>query len=97
MRDYVFDEEARRDVSGSYEYYESQRSGLGDRFGEELETVLTRVRKQASAFREVQPGIRIVRFKVFPFAMYYRLEQEIVAVIAVYHDSRDPRGWQDRI
>ena len=97
MREYSFDEEARQDFSESYEYYESQRSGLGERFYRELETVLTSVRNQPFAFREVRSGIRKARLKIFPFAIYFRLEQEAIVVIAVYHKSRDPRGWQSRI
>jgi len=33
----------------------------------------------------------------FPYGVYYLAEPDRIVVLAVYHSSRDPRGWQRRI
>jgi plasmid stabilization system protein ParE len=32
----------------------------------------------------------------FPYAVYYRVERERIAVVAVHHGKRDPSPWQSR-
>jgi len=32
----------------------------------------------------------------FPFGVFYVLEGEAVVVLAVFHASRNPKGWQSR-
>jgi plasmid stabilization system protein ParE len=32
----------------------------------------------------------------FPYAVYYRVLADSIRVLAVYHTSRDPSGWQAR-
>jgi toxin ParE1/3/4 len=33
----------------------------------------------------------------FPYFLYYQVEDSRVAVIGLFHTSRDPQIWQDRI
>ena len=33
----------------------------------------------------------------FPYGVYYRDFPDRVEVVAVYHTSRDPSGWQTRV
>lgn len=32
----------------------------------------------------------------WPYGVFYRIDDDQVTVIAVYHARRNPRGWQDR-
>jgi hypothetical protein len=32
----------------------------------------------------------------FPYGVFYRVDSDQIAVLAVYHSKRDPRGWQVR-
>lgn len=32
----------------------------------------------------------------FPYAVFYRIDDDQVTVVAVYHCRRDPRDWQRR-
>ena len=32
----------------------------------------------------------------FPYVVYYRVLADRIRVLAVYHTSRDPSGWQSR-
>jgi mRNA-degrading endonuclease RelE of RelBE toxin-antitoxin system len=32
----------------------------------------------------------------FPYVVVYRIDDEQITVVAVYHTSRNPRGWRRR-
>lgn len=37
-----------------------------------------------------------MRVKKFPYMVFYRVDDDQITVLAVYHTSRDPAGWQSR-
>jgi plasmid stabilization system protein ParE len=46
----------------------------------------------ATIYRDVRRAL----VRRFPYAIYYRVEPERIAVIAIHHGKRDPRHWQSR-
>ena len=40
-------------------------------------------------------GVRRVIVRPFPYGLYYRVDQDQIAVIALYHCKRAPRGWKE--
>ena len=93
----VYKREARSDIAEIHDYYESQRVGLGDEFLEELTAVKDRVFRQPKANRPIWGEIRRGLFSRFPYGFFYRVTPSRIEVIAVYHHSRDPAGWQGRV
>ena len=45
---------------------------------------------------EIYRGVRRSFLRQFPYAVFYRVEENRVVVIAVMHTRRDPRRWQSR-
>ena len=88
--------EAEADLAEARAWYERRRAGLGDRLLLCVEAALDHIRRAPGAATEVFPGVRRVVVRGFPYGVYYRMDPAQVAVIAVYHSSRDPRGWQGR-
>jgi plasmid stabilization system protein ParE len=39
---------------------------------------------------------RRVVVRHFPYGDFYRIDPDQIAILAVYHSKRDPRGWQSR-
>jgi hypothetical protein len=39
---------------------------------------------------------RLALVRRFPYAVVYRIDDDQITVVAVYHMHRDPRGWQSR-
>ena len=77
--------EAEADLAEARAWYEGKREGLGQEF------VLC-----VEAATEVQAGVWRVVVRRFPYAIFYRVDLDQTAVLAVYHTNRDPRGWQER-
>ena len=95
---YEYDEQANRDVEGIFDYYEVQRAGLGEEFLGELGEILSRVRRLPLSNRTIWRDVRRARFYRFPhYGMFHRIEGSLIAIVAVYHASRDPAGWQQRV
>ena len=92
----IFRPEARAEFDEAYDWYEGQRSGLGEAFAEQVQRVLDRLavmpRIHAAVLGDVRKGV-VTRF---PYCVYYREEAGCVRVLSVFHTSRDPRIWQSR-
>jgi toxin ParE1/3/4 len=74
-----------------------QSKGLGKRFVSAIDEALNRIERLPSIFPEVCPGVRRALVIGFPYKVIFREANNRIIVIAVYHASRDPAGWQERI
>ena len=89
--------EARMDIEEATVWYEDQRPGLGRRLADELSSLLDRIRKTPLQFPVVGEGVRRGLLNRFPYAIYFLLEQDIVTVLAVLHQRREPGAWKRRL
>ena len=88
--------EAEADIADARTWYERRRAGLGEQFLLCVEAALDHIRRVPAAATEVHPGVRRVVVLRFPYGVFFRVDPDQIAIIAVYHSKRDPRGWQDR-
>jgi plasmid stabilization system protein ParE len=88
--------EAELDLADAKSWYGRQREGLGERFLLCVEVALDHIHSFPEAAPEVYPGVRRVVVRQFPYGVFYRIDPDQIAVIAVYHSKRDPRRWQSR-
>ena len=91
-----FRSEAASDVALAKEWYDGQRPGLGDEFFEALERLMDLISDVPEAFPEIDVGLRRALLGRFPFAVYYRLDADLVDVIACLHTRRSPSRWRSR-
>jgi plasmid stabilization system protein ParE len=89
--------EAERDLLEAASWYEEQQSGLGHRFLDEALKAFAAIAEKPSLYPIVHRNTRRLLIHRFPFGVYYRVEVEVVVVIAIMHGSRDPRTWQRRV
>jgi len=85
----------RRGRCGGSVYSGKQRQ-LGIRFVNNLDEALRRLSINPDMYREVEPGIRKIRLKTFPYAVTYRSKGAALEIIAVMHIRRKPGYWKDR-
>jgi plasmid stabilization system protein ParE len=88
--------QAEADLAEAKISYQRKRKGLGDEFVLCVEEALDRICLFPKSGTEVFPGVRRVVVRRFPYGVFYRVDPDQIAVIAVYHGHRDPRGWQSR-
>lgn len=89
--------EAKIDLDHAYRYYESEHRGLGGEFLDAVENRFSSIAASPESFAVVYQDVREALLKRFPFAVYFREEETRIVVYAVYHCSRDPVRWQQRI
>jgi plasmid stabilization system protein ParE len=88
--------EAEQDMTEARDWYEGQRSGLGDEFLVAVEDVFARIGQFPESYAAEYRGVRRVRLRRFPYVVYYRITGGNVEVLAVLHGSRHPRVWRSR-
>lgn len=94
--------EANREITEAATWYESRQTGLSDKFLDEIDGVLVRIRRHPESFTvipDTSPKLAIRRALLsrFPYALIFlELEKEI-RVIAAAHLKRRPTYWLRRL
>ena len=88
--------EAEQDLADAAAWYETQVSGLGHRFLDEMLATFASVSETPMIYPVVHRSTRRALMHRFPFGVYYRVEQTEVVVLAVMHGSRNPHRWKTR-
>jgi plasmid stabilization system protein ParE len=92
----VFRPEVGAELKEAYDWYESQKVGLGDEFLECVDNLLDRICLMPESYVFVHRDVRRAVVKRFPYAVYYRVVSSRVIVIAIFHGRRNPETLQGR-
>ena len=92
----VAEPRADLDVAAAYQWYESERAGLGAQFLNQLSVTYDRIAEDPLRYQDLESGIRRALLRRFPYAVYFAVESDLVVVLAVLHVSRAPAEWQRR-
>lgn len=76
-------------------WYEGRRDGLGQEFGAAVDQVVDRITENPLAFPIVRGETRRATLRRFPYAVYFRILDDDVIVLAV-HGRQHQRRWQSR-
>lgn len=82
-----------REIGESQEWYELQSSGLGEEFIAALELQLKRLEQAPLLYAEVIPNVRRALLPRFPYGLFYTVQGNLVHILAVLHDARNPGRW----
>ncbi|MGE0608325.1 MAG: type II toxin-antitoxin system RelE/ParE family toxin [Pirellulales bacterium] len=88
--------EARQDLLEGAWFYEQQREGLGDYFTDCLFEDLGRLEREAG-IHETVFGLHRKLSKRFPFAIYYKVAERAIDVVAILDCRRDPEATAARL
>jgi toxin ParE1/3/4 len=80
---------AQKDLREVRDWYENQRSGLGDEFIVAAADALSRLETDPQRFPFYYRGFRRVLTERFPYRMFFRIEKDLVIVFRVLHVARD--------
>ena len=92
----VFHPDVALEISSSYHWYQEQAQGLGDDYLKELESSYEAIIELPNTWPKFKKGFRRFLLSKFPYSVIYRVEKDIVFVVAVMHNSRKPGYWEDR-
>ncbi len=82
--------EASDDLVSAAAYFNDKSEGWGDHFLDSLETDLAELEREAG-IHAIQYGLPCKFAKVFPFAIYYRIESSVAMVYAILSCRMDPK------
>ena len=92
----VINPEAEADLAEAKSWYNRQVPGLGDDLISRVEAVFRSLQRSPKMCVRVFEETRLSLMPRFPYAIVYRIDDTQITILAVYHTSRDPRGWQQR-
>lgn len=89
--------EAELDLVEAYAWYEARRPGLGEEFLASVDACLEGIRRQPKMYSVVHEAYRRALIRRFPYAVFYEHSDAAVTVYAVFHTSREPNKWRERL
>lgn len=89
--------EVEFDLAEAYAWYERQQVGLGERFLRCVDACIQGIRRVPEGHRTVHETYRRALVRRFPYAVFYEYADGVVAVYCVFHTSRDPQKWRQRL
>ncbi|MFZ2541335.1 MAG: type II toxin-antitoxin system RelE/ParE family toxin [Gallionella sp.] len=88
-----FSSRALREIGEAQEWYEMQNPGLGEEFIAAAELQLRRLEQAPLLYAEVITGVRRAFLPRFPYGLFYAVRGNLIHILAVLHDARNPRRW----
>jgi toxin ParE1/3/4 len=85
---------ARCDLAEATEWYAERSIRAANRFVAEYERVESLVAENPERWPILEPGLRKLVFRRFPYSMIYTVHDDQVVVVAVKHHARKPGYWR---
>ena len=92
----VFRRAAKSEYEDAAVRYNEQRPGLGEEFAIEIEDAVAKAASAPERYPVVFGDIRRTVARRFPYSIYFRIRNEFMVVLAVFHGRRNPVIWQRR-
>lgn len=88
-----FSARALREIGGAQTWYETQSPGLGEEFVAAIALQLKRLEQAPLLYAEVIPKVHRALLPRFPYGLFYVVREDLIHVLAVLHDKRNPGHW----
>jgi plasmid stabilization system protein ParE len=96
MIPYRFLTPAEEEMTEAALFYEAASSQLGTDFLDDVQRAIDRVCDYPQAGEAITSNFRRTLLHQFPFSLIYTIEQNVIVIVAVAHQSRRPGYWQSR-
>ena len=90
---YELSARAERDIANACDWYDEQRPDLCDRFMEDLLATITTITERPTSCPTVLKDVRALLCDTFPYRVYFKIVNQRISILAVYHTARDPAQW----
>ena len=85
------------DIEEIFLWYQAISPRLRDRFQSQLDTSLKEIQSNPLAFHLLGHKARCKKLKRFPYLVIYAVQKDLISVVAVIHERRNPKKWKRRI
>lgn len=85
------------DLREAHNWYESRREGLGEEFLSEVRKIISYISNNPEMYETVRGDVRRGVTSRFPYLVLYRIQPQRIVILGVFHTSRDPLIWDERI
>ena len=89
--------EAEIEALHAFLWYETIKKGLGEDFKTSVDLKIKLIQQNPHAYSFIYGDIRSAKIKTFPYNLLYRVSNAKIQIIAIFHHSRNPKGWRKRI
>lgn len=93
----ILSDGARRDFNEGLRWYRKLSDQAADNFIMRTLETAERIAADPERHRQILPGIRMLRYKRYPYSLIYRITPDAIKVYAVAHDKRRPGYWSRRV
>jgi len=84
---------AAEELEEVFQYYDSQRVGLGHEFLREVGDILDIIEKFPQSWPVIYGESRRALIKRFPFGLFYYIDDRLIVVTAVMDLRKDPKSY----
>ena len=84
---------AKLELDDAQEYYNLQRDSLGDNFKDDVKGCIDRIVLFPELYPKVVKEIRKSLLHRFPYTLFYIIEDDVIIILSVAHQSRKPYYW----
>lgn len=88
---------AKREYIDAIDWYDQREPGLGSRFSLAVDAVLDELSHATNRWPEIEKGVRQAPVPDWPFTVIYQVTRLSIGVVAIFHTSRNPQDWMQRI
>ena len=79
------------------DWYDARRMGLGTEFRAAVDEAMARIAAHPLMYPERYRASRRALLRRFPYVLWYRVDDDLVIILACVHGRRDPRGVRARL
>jgi plasmid stabilization system protein ParE len=89
--------QAEQDARFARRWYSARNPEAGERFMAELDRAILAIGESPERWAPYLHNTRRLHLRRFPYWLIYRLDADLVLVLAVAHDRRHPDYWRRRL
>ena len=90
--------EAVRDFQEAKLWYEETKvNGLVQQFANAVKSTITNLQKYPTAYATRYKNVRIAHTEKFPYAIHFFIDNDLIVIIAIIYNGRDPKITFDRV
>jgi toxin ParE1/3/4 len=93
----IYNPEAERELAEAAHFYRARSPGLGHDFMAQFESTVAEIQRFPGLWPVIERDVRSRTMRHFPFAVYYRVEEDELRILVVKHHSRHPDYWRHRL